>query len=173
MQQVKIGIIGGSGLYDMAELEERREVAVETPFGAPSDNLVIGRLGGKEVAFLARHGRGHRILPSELNFRANIYAMKMLGVERILSASAVGSLKEDLAPLDILLPDQFLDRTRGRISTFFGNGLAAHVAFADPVCPDLLDQVYRAAGKAGVRIFKGGTYVCMEGPAFSTKAEWM
>ncbi|MGD0310509.1 MAG: S-methyl-5'-thioadenosine phosphorylase [Acidobacteriota bacterium] len=171
MQQVKIGIIGGSGLYDMAELKERREVAVETPFGAPSDNLVIGRLGGKEVAFLARHGRGHRILPSELNFRANIYAMKMLGVERILSASAVGSLKEDLAPLDILLPDQFLDRTRGRISTFFGNGLAAHVTFADPVCPDLLDQVYGAAAKAGVRIFKGGTYVCMEGPAFSTKAE--
>jgi 5'-methylthioadenosine phosphorylase len=171
MQQVKIGIIGGSGLYDMAELEERREVAVETPFGAPSDNLVIGRLGGKEVVFLARHGRGHRILPSELNFRANIYAMKMMGVERILSASAVGSLKEGLAPLDILLPDQFLDRTRGRISTFFGNGLAAHVTFADPVCPDLLEQVYGAAGRAGVRIFKGGTYVCMEGPAFSTRAE--
>ena len=171
MQHVKIGIIGGSGLYDMAELEERREVAVETPFGTPSDHLVIGRLGGKEVAFLARHGRGHRILPSEINFRANIFAMKMLGVERILSASAVGSLKENLAPLDILLPDQFLDRTCGRISTFFGNGLAAHVTFADPVCPDLLEQVYSAAGRAGVRVFKGGTYVCMEGPAFSTKAE--
>jgi 5'-methylthioadenosine phosphorylase len=171
MQHVKIGIIGGSGLYDMAELEDGREVAVETPFGTPSDNLVIGRLGGKEVAFLARHGRGHRILPSEINFRANIFAMKMLGVERILSASAVGSLKENLAPLDILLPDQFLDRTRTRISTFFGNGLAAHVTFAEPVCPDLLEQVYSAAGRAGVRIFKGGAYVCMEGPAFSTKAE--
>ncbi len=171
MEQVKIGIIGGSGLYDMAELTARREVGVETPFGPPSDKLVLGRLAGKEVAFLARHGRGHRILPSELNFRANIYAMKMLGVERILSASAVGSLKETLAPLDILLPDQFIDRTRGRISTFFGNGLAAHVAFADPVCPDLLRQVHRAAGKAGVRAVRGGTYVCMEGPAFSTKAE--
>lgn len=163
MQHVKIGIIGGSGLYDMAELKERREVAVETPFGTPSDNLVIGRLGDKEVAFLARHGRGHRILPSEINFRANIFAMKMLGVERILSASAVGSLKEDLAPLDILLPDQFLDRTRGRISTFFGNGLAAHVTFADPVCPDLLEQVYSAALRARVRISRGA-------PTFAWKA---
>jgi len=171
MEQVKIGIIGGSGLYDMAELTDRGEVGVETPFGPPSDKLVLGRLAGKEVAFLARHGRGHRILPSELNFRANIYAMKMLGVERILSASAVGSLKETLAPLDILLPEQFIDRTRGRISTFFGNGIAAHVAFADPVCPDLLTQVHRAAGKAGVKAVRGGTYVCMEGPAFSTKAE--
>lgn len=171
MEQVRIGIIGGSGLYDMAELTDRREVRIETPFGPPSDNFIIGELGGKEVAFLARHGRGHRILPSELNFRANIYAMKMLGVERILSASAVGSLKEHLAPLDILLPDQFIDRTRSRISTFFGNGIAAHVTFADPICPDLIEQVHVAAGTAGIRVFRGGTYVCMEGPAFSTKAE--
>jgi len=171
MEQVKIGIIGGSGLYNMAELTERREIRVETPFGSPSDNLILGKLGGQNVAFLARHGRGHRILPSELNFRANIYAMKQLGVERILSASAVGSLKENIAPLDIILPDQFIDRTRGRISTFFGNGLAAHVTFADPICPDLIDQVHRAAAKAGIRTAKGGTYVCMEGPAFSTKAE--
>jgi len=171
MDKIRIGIIGGSGLYDMAELTDRREVSVDTPFGNPSDNFIVGRLGGKEVAFLARHGRGHRILPSELNFRANICAMKMLGVERILSASAVGSLKEDLAPLDIVLPDQFIDRTRTRISTFFGNGLAAHVAFADPICPDLLDRVYHAAASVAVRTVKGGTYVCMEGPAFSTKAE--
>ncbi len=171
MELVKIGIIGGSGLYNMAELREREEIQVETPFGAPSDNLILGTLAGKRVAFLARHGRGHRILPSELNFRANIYAMKKIGVERILSASAVGSLKESIAPLDILLPDQFIDRTRGRISTFFGNGLAAHVTFADPICPDLMQQVFHAAQRAGVRIFKGGTYVCMEGPAFSTKAE--
>lgn len=171
MEQVKIGIIGGSGLYDMAELTDRREVSVETPFGPPSDSLVVGKLAGKNVAFLARHGRGHRLLPSEINFRANIYAMKLLGVERILSCSAVGSLREDLAPLDVLLPDQFLDRTRGRISTFFGTGIAAHVAFADPICPDLIEQVHRAAGKAGIHTVKGGTYVCMEGPAFSTKAE--
>ena len=171
MEQIRIGIIGGSGLYEMTELTGRREVKIDTPFGPPSDSFILGRLGGKEVAFLARHGRGHRILPSELNFRANIYAMKMLGVERILSASAVGSLKESLAPLDILLPEQFLDRTRGRESTFFGDGLAAHIAFADPVCPDLLHQVHQAAARAGVHTVKGGTYVCMEGPAFSTRAE--
>jgi 5'-methylthioadenosine phosphorylase len=171
MEQVKIGIIGGSGLYEMAELTDRSELAIETPFGSPSDPLIIGTLGGKRVAFLARHGRGHRILPSEINFRANIYALKMLGVERILSASAVGSLKEELKPLDILLPDQFLDRTAGRASTFFGGGIAAHVTFADPVCPDLLDQVHRAALHAGFPAVRGGTYVCMEGPAFSTKAE--
>ena len=171
MEKVKIGIIGGSGLYAMAELTDRREVAIETPFGPPSDPLVLGKLGGRDVAFLARHGKGHRILPSELNFRANIYAMKMLGVERILSASAVGSLKDGLAPLSILLPDQFIDRTRARVSTFFGGGLAAHVAFADPVCPQLLDQVHRSAAKAGVAAVRGGTYVCMEGPAFSTRAE--
>jgi 5'-methylthioadenosine phosphorylase len=171
MEIVKIGIIGGSGLYAMAELRDRREIAIETPFGPPSDSFILGKLDGRNVAFLARHGRGHRILPSELNFRANIYAMKLLGVERILSASAVGSLKDGLAPLSILLPDQFIDRTRGRASTFFGNGLAAHVAFADPVCPDLLDQVHRSAAKAGIHAVRGGTYVCMEGPAFSTKAE--
>jgi len=171
MEKIKIGIIGGSGLYDMPGLTERSEISVETPFGAPSDPLVIGSLSGKRVAFLARHGRGHRLMPSELNFRANIYAMKLLGVERILSVGAVGSLKEDIAPLDIVLPDQFVDRTRGRISTFFGTGLVAHISFADPVCPDLLEQVYRASHKAGIPTKKGGTYVCMEGPAFSTKAE--
>jgi 5'-methylthioadenosine phosphorylase len=171
MEKVKIGIIGGSGLYEMAELQGREEISVETPFGPPSDNLVLGSLRGKRVAFLARHGRGHRIMPSELNFRANIFALKSLGVERILSASAVGSLREDLAPLDIVLPDQFVDRTRGRISSFFGSGLVAHVAFADPVCPDLATQVQEGAEKAGIRVKRGGTYVCMEGPAFSTKAE--
>ncbi len=171
MEKIKIGIIGGSGLYDMPGLTERSEIPVETPFGAPSDPLVIGSLSGKRVAFLARHGRGHRLMPSELNFRANIYAMKLLGVERILSVGAVGSLKEDIAPLDIVLPDQFVDRTKGRISTFFGSGLVAHISFADPVCPDLLEQVYRASHKAGIPSKKGSTYVCMEGPAFSTKAE--
>jgi 5'-methylthioadenosine phosphorylase len=171
MEQVKIGVIGGSGLYDMAELTDRNEVLIETPFGSPSDSFVVGTLEGRRVAFLARHGRGHRILPSELNFRANIYGFKMLGAERILSASAVGSLKEELAPLDTVLPDQFLDRTQGRVSTFFGNGLAAHIAFADPVCPQLLEHVYKTGTAAGARMVKGGTYVCMEGPAFSTRAE--
>lgn len=171
MEKIKIGIIGGSGLYDMPGLTERSEISVETPFGPPSDSLVVGSLSGKRVAFLARHGRGHRWMPSELNFRANIYAMKILGVERILSVGAVGSLKENIAPLDIVLPDQFLDRTRGRISTFFGNGFVAHISFADPVCPDLLEQVHRASHQAGIPAQKGGTYVCMEGPAFSTKAE--
>jgi 5'-methylthioadenosine phosphorylase len=171
MEKVKIGIIGGSGLYDMMDLTERSEFAVDTPFGSPSDLMVVGTLSGKRVVFLARHGRGHRYMPSELNFRANIYAMKLLGVERILSVSAVGSLKEDIAPLDIVLPDQFLDRTRGRISTFFGSGLVAHISFGDPICPDLLQQVHLASRKAGIRSKKGGTYVCMEGPAFSTKAE--
>jgi len=171
MEKVKIGIIGGSGLYDMPGLTGRSEIHIDTPFGSPSDDLILGSISGKRVAFLPRHGRGHRYSPSELNFRANIFAMKLLGVERILSVSAVGSLKEELAPMDIVLPDQFLDRTRGRISTFFGNGLVAHIAFGDPVCPDLLEQVYRASHKAGIAAKKGGTYVCMEGPAFSTKAE--
>ncbi len=171
MEKVKIGIIGGTGLYNMADLTERSEVSINTPFGSPSDSMIVGTLAGKRVAFLARHGRGHRFMPSELNFRANIYAMKLMGVERILSASAVGSLKEELAPLDIVLPDQFLDRTRGRISTFFGNGLVAHISFGEPICPDLLQQVHRASQKAGIPAKKGGTYVCMEGPAFSTKAE--
>ena len=171
MEKITIGIIGGTGLYDMAQLTERSEISIETPFGAPSDSLILGSLSGKRVAFLPRHGRGHRHMPSELNFRANIYAMKMLGVERILSVSAVGSLRSELAPLDIVLPDQFVDRTRGRVSTFFGKGLVAHISFADPVCSDLLEQVHRAASKAEVPAKKGGTYVCMEGPAFSTKAE--
>ena len=171
MEQIKIGVIGGSGLYDMEKLTDRSEVEMPTPFGAPSDAFVIGTLEGERVAFLAQHGRGHRILPSELNFRANIYAMKVLGVQRILSASAVGSLKAELAPLDIVLPDQFIDRTRGRISTFFGDGLVAHVSFADPVCSELIECVYEAAHAAGIGAKKGGTYVCMEGPAFSTRAE--
>jgi 5'-methylthioadenosine phosphorylase len=171
MEKIKIGIIGGSGLYDMPGLTDRNEVEITTPFGAPSDRLILGTISGQKVAFLSRHGRGHRWMPSELNFRANIYALKMIGVERILSVSAVGSLKEEIAPLDIVLPDQFLDRTRGRISTFFGNGLVAHISFGDPVCHELLDQVHRAAHKVGIPAKKGGTYVCMEGPAFSTRAE--
>jgi 5'-methylthioadenosine phosphorylase len=167
----KIGVIGGSGLYSMPGFTEQREVAVETPFGSPSDSYVVGQLEGKEVTFLARHGRGHRISPSELNFRANIYGMKKLGVERIVSLSAVGSLKEEHKPLDFVIPDQFVDRTRGRISTFFGEGLVAHVSFADPVCPQLADTVSAACNTAQVNAKKGGTYLCMEGPMFSTKAE--
>lgn len=167
----KIGIIGGSGLYSMPGFEAQREVAVQTPWGAPSDNYVVGKLAGKEVAFLARHGRGHRFSPSELNFRANIFGFKTLGVERIISLSAVGSLKQEHRPLDFVLPDQFVDRTRGRISTFFGEGLVAHVGFSDPVCAEVADVVYQAAAGVGVSVKKGGTYVCMEGPAFSTKAE--
>jgi 5'-methylthioadenosine phosphorylase len=167
----KIGVIGGSGLYSMPGFTGQREVTMETPFGAPSDNYIVGQLEGQEVAFLARHGRGHRISPSELNFRANIFGMKSLGVERIVSLSAVGSLKEEHKPLDFVIPDQFVDRTRGRISTFFGEGLVAHVSFADPVCPQLAATVDQAAREAGVSVKKGGTYICMEGPMFSTKAE--
>ena len=167
----KIGIIGGSGLYSMPGFTGQREVTVETPFGAPSDNYIVGQLEGHEVAFLARHGRGHRISPSELNFRANIYGMKSLGVERIVSLSAVGSLKEEHKPLDFVIPDQFVDRTRGRISTFFGEGLVAHVSFADPVCPQLAATVHAACNTVGVNVKRGGTYICMEGPMFSTKAE--
>ncbi|HLY19667.1 MAG TPA: S-methyl-5'-thioadenosine phosphorylase [Bryobacteraceae bacterium] len=169
--QTKIGIIGGSGLYSIPGFEVQEEVVLETPFGAPSDNLVVGRLAGHSVAFLARHGRGHRIAPSELNFRANIYALKSLGVERIVSLSAVGSLKEEHKPLDFVIPDQFVDRTRGRISTFFGEGLVAHVSFSDPVCPQLAEVVRQACSAAGVNTKAGGTYLCMEGPAFSTRAE--
>lgn len=168
---IRIGIIGGSGLYDMAELTDREEIQVDTPFGPPSGPYVTGTLAGRRVAFLARHGAGHRLLPSELNFRANIYGFKRLGVEWILSASAVGSLKEEYRPLDIVVPDQFLDRTRSRISTFFGRGLAAHVAFARPVCPVLTGLAYDASVAAGARVHRGGTYVCMEGPQFSTLAE--
>ncbi len=166
-----IGIIGGSGLYSMPGFEAQEEVRLDTPWGAPSEVYVTGRLAGREVAFLARHGRGHRISPSELNFRANIWGMKCLGVERIISLSAVGSLKEEHHPLDFVLPDQFVDRTRGRISTFFGDGIVAHVGFADPVCPEVARTVQEAAREAGVNAKWGGTYLCMEGPAFSTRAE--
>jgi 5'-methylthioadenosine phosphorylase len=166
-----IGIIGGSGLYDMAELTGREEKTLTTPFGDPSGPYVLGTLRGRRVAFLPRHGVGHRILPSELNFRANIYGFKLLGVERILSASAVGSLKEQYRPLDILVPDQFFDRTKGRVSTFFGRGLAAHIAFAHPVCGDLSAIAGDAAEAVGATVHRGGTYVNMEGPQFSTLAE--
>ncbi len=168
---IRIGIIGGSGLYDMAELTDREEKIVTTPFGEPSGPYVIGTLRGKRVAFLARHGAGHRILPSELNFRANIYGFKVLGVERLLSASAVGSLKEEYRPLDLLVPDQFFDRTAGRISTFFGRGLVAHVAFAHPLCGELSKIAADSAERAGATVHRGGTYVNMEGPQFSTLAE--
>ncbi|HTS76320.1 MAG TPA: S-methyl-5'-thioadenosine phosphorylase [Bryobacteraceae bacterium] len=167
----KIGIIGGSGLYSMPGFEAQRECAMETPWGAPSDAYVVGKLGGKEVAFLARHGRGHRISPSELNFRANIYGFKKLGVERIISLSAVGSLKEEHRPLDFVIPDQFVDRTRGRASTFFGEGLVAHISFAHPVCMQLARTALAAGREVGVKATLGGTYLCMEGPAFSTLAE--
>jgi 5'-methylthioadenosine phosphorylase len=167
----EIGIIGGSGLYDMEGLADRREVTLETPFGAPSGPYVTATLRGRRVAFLARHGAGHRLLPGELNFRANIFGFKLLGVERILSASAVGSLREDYRPLDIVVPDQFFDRTRGRISTFFGGGLVAHVGFAHPVCGELAGIAIASAQAVGARVHGSGTYVCMEGPAFSTLAE--
>jgi len=171
LSKAEIGIIGGSGLYSMPGLTRIREVKVTTPFGSPSDAYVLGTLEGRKVAFLARHARGHRILPSELNFRANIYGFKKLGVERIVSVSAVGSLKEEHKPLEFLIPDQFFDRTRHRIDTFFGNGIVAHIAFADPICPELAHTVETACQKAGVTGKAGGTYVCMEGPQFSTKAE--
>jgi len=169
--EIRIGIIGGSGLYQMEGLTSVQEVEVETPFGKASDLYRTGTLEGRRVAFMARHHRNHTISPSELNFRANIYGFKKLGAEWILSASAVGSLKEELKPLDIVLPDQFYDRTRTRISTFFGDGLVAHVSFADPVCGLLADVIQRAGQDADVRIKRGGTYVCMEGPQFSTRAE--
>jgi 5'-methylthioadenosine phosphorylase len=171
MEQIQIGIIGGSGLYDMAEVTDRKEVTVTTPFGDPSGPYVLGTLRGKRVAFLSRHGAGHRLSPSELNFRANIFGMKTLGVEYILSASAVGSLKQEYKPLDIVIPDQFIDRTRGRVSTFFGRGLVAHVGFAHPFCKILSDVALGSGKAAGATIHKGGTYVCMEGPQFSTLAE--
>ena len=167
----RIGIIGGSGLYSMPGFHAEKEVSITTPFGPPSDNYVTGELEGRHVAFLARHGRGHRLSPSELNYRANIYGLKTLGVDRILSLSAVGSLKEEHRPLDFVIPDQFVDRTRGRISTFFGDGLVAHVSFADPVCPQLSVTAEAACRTVAVNVKRGGTYICMEGPAFSTKAE--
>lgn len=171
MPQAEIGIIGGSGLYAMPGLTGVKEVRLKTPFGAPSDAYVCGTLESRKVAFLARHGRGHRISPSELNFRANIHGFKQLGVERIVSVSAVGSLKEEHKPLDFVIPDQFFDRTRHRIDTFFGGGVVAHVAFAEPVCAELAAIVERACKKVGVTGKRGGTYLCMEGPQFSTKAE--
>ncbi|HLJ88388.1 MAG TPA: S-methyl-5'-thioadenosine phosphorylase [Candidatus Angelobacter sp.] len=171
MQQAEIGIIGGSGLYSMPGLTETRETVLQTPFGDPSDAFVLGVLEGRKVAFLARHGRGHRILPTELNFRANIHAMKQLGVERILSVSAVGSLKEEHKPTDFVVPDQFIDRTIHRASTFFGEGAVGHIAFSDPVCPEVATAIHDACGRAKVSSKLGGTYICIEGPQFSTKAE--
>ncbi len=171
LQKAEIGVIGGSGLYAMPGLENVREERVGTPFGEPSDAIMLGELEGRTVAFLARHGRGHRLLPSELNFRANIYALKALGVERILSASAVGSLKEEHKPTDFVMPDQFIDRTFARVGTFFGEGVVAHVGFGDPVCATLVDTFAAACATVGVVGKRGGTYVCMEGPQFSTRAE--
>ena len=171
MGEPVIGIIGGSGLYEMEGLTHLREERVPTPFGDPSDAYILGRLEGRPVAFLARHGRGHRLLPSELNFRANIYGFKTLGVQWIISASAVGSMREAIRPADIVVPDQFFDRTKARASTFFGDGLVAHVSFADPVCPQLSDQLSRAGREAGATVHRGGTYLCIEGPQFSTRAE--
>ena len=171
MNDIKIGVIGGSGLYEMETLTNVEEIAVDTPFGAPSDRYIAGTLEGVRVAFLPRHGRGHRFSPSELNFRANIYGFKSLGVEHIISVSAVGSLKEHIHPLNVVIPDQFFDRTKGRVSTFFGDGLVAHVGFADPVCPCLSDLLYQATVEQGANAHNGGTYLCMEGPAFSTRAE--
>ena len=171
MQQAEIGIIGGSGLYSMPGLTNIRETIVETPFGPPSDSFVLGDLEDRKVVFLARHGRGHRLLPSELNFRANIYALKSLGVERILSVSAVGSLKQEHKPTDFVIPDQFIDRTFHRESTFFGEGVVGHVAFGDPICALVAEAAARGCAQSGVVGKRGGTYVCMEGPQFSTRAE--
>ncbi|MBH8561423.1 S-methyl-5'-thioadenosine phosphorylase [Nostoc sp. CENA67] len=174
MTQAKIGIIGGSGLYKMDALKDVKEVHVETPFGSPSDALILGTLDETRVAFLARHGRNHTLLPSELPFRANIYAMKQLGVEYLISASAVGSLQEEAKPLDMVVPDQFIDRTKNRVSTFFGEGIVAHIAFGEPICQNLagvLGDAIASLNLPEVTLHRGGTYVCMEGPAFSTKAE--
>ena len=171
MSAIRIGVIGGSGLYGMSGLEVREEREVETPFGAPSEPYVIGDLEGTPVAFLARHGQGHRILPSELNFRANIYGFKSLGVEWLISVSAVGSMKLEYRPTDIVVPDQFFDRTRHRADTFFGDGLVAHVSMARPICPALQGLFYDCAQKAGASAHNGGVYICMEGPQFSTRAE--
>jgi 5'-methylthioadenosine phosphorylase len=168
---IRIGVIGGSGLYQMAALAVREERRIETPFGDPSDPYVIGELDGRPVAFLPRHGRGHRLLPTELNYRANIFGFKLLGVEQLISVSAVGSMKLEYKPTDIVVPDQFYDRTRHRVDTFFGNGLVAHVSLAKPICPRLIDVGVAAASAAGATVHRGGTYVCMEGPQFSTRAE--
>lgn len=169
--KAKVGIIGGSGLYEIEALTDVEEVCVETPFGEPSEAITIGTLEGVRVAFLPRHGKGHCIMPTELPVRANIYALKSLGVERIISVSACGSMKEEIAPLDIVIPDQLFDRTKARVSTFFGSGLVAHISFADPFCPELSELLYEAAVEVGARVRKGGTYLCIEGPQFSTKGE--
>ncbi|MEA5597525.1 S-methyl-5'-thioadenosine phosphorylase [Rivularia sp. UHCC 0363] len=174
MAQAQIGVIGGSGLYKMDALTNIEEIEIDTPFGKPSDALIVGKLEGTQVAFLPRHNRNHTLIPSELPFRANIYAMKQLGVEYILSASAVGSLKEEVKPLDMVVPDQFIDRTKNRVSTFFGEGIVAHITFGDPVCHNLagvLTDAIASLNLPDVTLHRGGTYVCMEGPAFSTKAE--
>lgn len=171
MKEVALGVIGGSGLYEMDGLIDVDEIAIATPFGEPSDSYILGTLEGKRVAFLSRHGRGHRILPSEINFRANIFGFKTLGVERIISAGAVGSMKEAIAPLDIVLPDQFFDRTSKRSSTFFENGIVGHITFAEPVCEELRGFLKEACLATGSKIHDGGTYLCIEGPQFSTKAE--
>ncbi|HEX9944980.1 MAG TPA: S-methyl-5'-thioadenosine phosphorylase [Thermoanaerobaculia bacterium] len=171
MSDIRIGVIGGSGLYQMEGMTVREERRIETPFGDPSDAYLIGELDGQLVAFLPRHGRGHRLLPTELNYRANLYGFKVLGVEEIVSVSAVGSMKIEYKPTDILVPDQFFDRTRHRPDTFFGNGLVAHVSLAKPVCPRLIDVAVEAARAAGAVVHRGGTYICMEGPQFSTRAE--
>jgi 5'-methylthioadenosine phosphorylase len=170
-KHIPIGIIGGSGLYEMENLRDVEQVSLDTPFGQPSDAYTLGELKGIRVAFLSRHGRGHRLNPLELNFRANIYGFKKLGVERLISVTAVGSLKEHIRPLDIVIPDQFFDFTKQRVSTFFGNGLVAHIAFADPVCPDLAQLIFHRAKKCGAAVHGGGTLLCIDGPAFSTRAE--
>jgi 5'-methylthioadenosine phosphorylase len=166
-----LGVMGGTGLYDMEGLEVTDQVQVDTPFGEPSDCYAVGELEGRQLVFLPRHGRGHRLLPHELNFRANIYGFKKLGVERIVAVSAVGSMREEVEPLHVVLPDQFIDRTRRRADTFFGRGVVAHISFADPLCPDLRSALGRAARSAGATVWPGGSYVCIEGPAFSTRAE--
>ncbi len=171
MSEIRIGVIGGSGLYNMAGLEVVEQRRLETPFGDPSDAFFIGRMDGQSIAFLPRHGRDHRLLPSELNYRANIFGMKMLGVEQIISVSAVGSMKLEYPPGDVVVPDQFIDRTRHRVDTFFGDGLVAHVSLADPVCAELSAQLVESAHRSAARVHAGGTYLCMEGPQFSTRAE--
>jgi 5'-methylthioadenosine phosphorylase len=171
MTEATLGVLGGSGLYDLPGLEEVERVGLDTPFGAPSDEFVIGRLGGVRLVFLPRHGRGHRLLPSELNFRANVFGMKRLGADWIVSVSAVGSLREEIAPGHVVVPDQFIDRTRHRPDTFFGGGIVAHVQFADPLCPNLSRVLAEAASAEGATVHQGGVYLCMEGPQFSTRAE--
>ena len=171
MSRAPLGVLGGSGLYQMAALASVREERLKTPFGDPSDAFILGRIDGRDVAFLSRHGRGHRLSPTEINYRANLCGFKMLGVERVISISAVGSMKEDLRPLDVVLPDQFIDRTRQRISTFFGGGVVAHVSLADPICGELRGVMAKAAAGTKARLHDGGTYLCMEGPQFSTRAE--